>query len=168
LQSAVAVLLHRMGAGDDVPLGTPATSRTDEVLHDAVGMFLNTLVLRTDLGGTPGFGDVVERARAFAATAYANADLPFDRVVEALNPPRAAGRNPLFQVMVSHQRRPELGGGMFGAQAAADDAVARTAARFDLEFEFVERPGEDGIEAAIRFSADRFDAATARGLGDRL
>ncbi|KIH96394.1 hypothetical protein LP52_25280, partial [Streptomonospora alba] len=168
LQSAVAVLLHRMGAGSDVPLGTPAADRADEALHDAIGMFLNTLVLRTDLGGTPGFGDVVERARAFAVTAYANAELPFDRVVEALNPPRAAGRNPLFQVMVSHQRRPELREGLFGGQAAADDTVARPAARFDLEFEFIERPGEDGAEAAIRFSADRFDTATAHALGERL
>ncbi|MUL43446.1 amino acid adenylation domain-containing protein [Streptomonospora sp. PA3] len=169
LQSAVAVLLHRMGAGADVPLGTPATGRTDEALHDAVGMFLNTLVLRTDLSGTPGFGEVVERARAFAVGAFANADLPFDRVVEALNPPRAAGRNPLFQVMVSHQARPELDGGFLGARAAAvDDTVGHPAARFDLEFEFVERPGEDGIEAAVRFSADRFDPQTARDLADRL
>ncbi|MDT0303829.1 non-ribosomal peptide synthetase, partial [Streptomonospora wellingtoniae] len=168
LQSAVAVLLHRMGAGDDIPLGTPSTSRTDEALHDAVGMFLNTLVLRTDLSGDPGFGEVVERARAFAVSAFANADLPFDRVVDALNPVRAAGRNPLFQVMVSHQTRPELDGGLFGADAAVDDAVSRTAARFDLEFEFVERPGEDGMEFAVRYAADRFDAETVRDLGDRL
>ncbi|QBI54649.1 non-ribosomal peptide synthetase [Streptomonospora litoralis] len=168
LQSAVALLLHRMGGGTDIPLGTPATGRDDEALHEAVGMFLNTLVLRTDLSGRPGFGEVVERARAFAVAAFANADLPFDRVVDALNPVRAAGRNPLFQVMVSHQIRPELGGGLLGADAAVDEGLAGTAARFDLEFEFVERPGEEGMEVAIRYAAERFDHRTARGLADRL
>ncbi|MDA0567788.1 amino acid adenylation domain-containing protein, partial [Streptomonospora sp. S1-112] len=168
LASAVAVLLHRMGAGTDIALGTPATSRGDAALHDAVGMFLNTLVLRTDLSGDPGFGAVVERARAAAVAAFAHADLPFDRVVEAVNPARAAGRNPLFQVMVSHQTRPDLAGGLLGGTATAVDDQVAQAARFDLEFEFVERPGEDAITVAVRYAADRFDAATAHGLGERL
>ncbi|NYI93924.1 amino acid adenylation domain-containing protein/non-ribosomal peptide synthase protein (TIGR01720 family) [Streptomonospora nanhaiensis] len=166
--SAVAVLLHRMGAGTDIALGTPATSRTDAALHDAVGMYLNTLVLRADLGGAPGFGAVVERARAAAVAAFAHADLPFDRVVEAVNPPRAAGRNPLFQVMVSHQTRPESAAGLLGGTVTGVDDRAAQAARFDLEFEFVERPGEDAVAVAVRYAADRFDPETARGLGERL
>ncbi|WP_281203447.1 non-ribosomal peptide synthetase [Nocardiopsis trehalosi] len=167
VQAAVAALLHRMGGGDDIPLGTPATTRTDAALHDAVGMYLTTLVLRTDLSGTPAFGDVVDRARTTALSAFAHADLPFDRVVEAVNPPRAAGRNPLFQTMVTHQTRPDRAGTVLGADAEVDDGALRTA-RFDLEFEYVETPGAAAADLTVRYAADRFDPATAAELADRL
>ncbi|WP_157036479.1 non-ribosomal peptide synthetase, partial [Streptomonospora alba] len=167
LRAAVAVLLHRMGAGSDLPLGTPAANRADEALHDAIGMFLNTLVLRTDLSGAPGFRTLLERVRDRDLAAFANAELPFDDVVEELNPPRAAGRNPLFQVMVSHQRRPEGTDGLLGLRTRLDDRVIDTA-KFDLEVVFIERPGAEELDAAVRYSADRFDRATVADLTRRF
>ncbi|MFW5419111.1 amino acid adenylation domain-containing protein [Nocardiopsis sp. CNT-189] len=167
LQAAVAVLLHRMGAGDDVPLGAPATGRTDEALHDAVGMFLTTLVLRTDLSGRPGFAELLGRVRRTDLDAFGSADLPFDRVVDAVDPERAPGRNPLFQVMVSHQIRPERTGRILGLETEIDDGAMRTA-RFDLEFEFVETPGEDPASVSVRYAADMFDPGTAGELAERL
>ncbi|MFD0804402.1 condensation domain-containing protein, partial [Streptomonospora algeriensis] len=167
LQSAVAVLLHRMGAGDDVPLGTPATGRQDEALHDAVGMFLNTLVLRTDLSGHPTFRGLLERVRRSDVAAFAHAELTLDDVVDEVNAVRAAGRNPLFQVMVSQQIRPEGTGELLGLRTRLDDQVLDTA-KFDLEIVFIERSGAAELDAAVRYSADRFDRTTVADLTRRL
>ncbi|MGH9189616.1 MAG: condensation domain-containing protein, partial [Acidimicrobiales bacterium] len=103
VQAAVAALLSRLGSGDDVPLGVPTAGRDEPALEALVGFFVNTLVLRTDTSGYPTFRQLLERVREVDLAAFAHGDLPFDLIVEAVNPSRTAARHPLFLVLVSYQ-----------------------------------------------------------------
>ncbi|WP_199430962.1 non-ribosomal peptide synthetase [Qaidamihabitans albus] len=167
LHAAVAALLHRLGAGDDIPLGAPIAGRTDESLDELVGFFVNTLVLRTDLSGAPGFTELVRRVRETDLAAFSNADVPFEAVVERLNPARSLARNPLFQVMVGYHSRSGETLELPGLRAEFVPHRASTA-KFDLVFSFTEWTDSGRVSCRIEYSTELFDPETAERLGDRL
>ncbi|MFD9722190.1 condensation domain-containing protein, partial [Streptomyces sp. NPDC059076] len=170
VHAAVAALLHRLGAGDDIPLGSPVAGRGDEALDGLIGFFVNTVVLRTDLTGTPTFTELLERTKESDLFALDHTDLPFDSVVEALNPERSLTRHPLFQTMVAYE-----GGGpdltrLFGTEAT-EHPLRSGAAKFDLDILFRRvrtNSGADAMTCGVRFATDLFDRSTVEGLADRL
>ncbi|MEU8820498.1 amino acid adenylation domain-containing protein [Actinoplanes sp. NPDC048796] len=167
VQAGLAALLSRLGAGTDIPLGSPVAGRADQRLDQLAGFFVNTLVLRADVSGDPTFGELLRRVRATDLAAFGHADVPFERVVEAVNPERSLGRNPLFQVMVAFQHVPAEEPGLPGL-ATSPLPVDTGVAQFDLGVVVTERHGVDGLQGIIEYSTDLFDRETAATLAERL
>ncbi|WP_371627472.1 amino acid adenylation domain-containing protein [Streptomyces sp. NBC_01116] len=164
--AALAVLLHRIGGTDDVPVGTLVAGRDDAAVHDLVGFFVNTLVLRTDVGGDPTPAQLVARARSATLDALDHADVPFERLVDLLDVERSLERHPLFQVMLNYQSRtaegPELGG-----LGSTPVAVHTRTAKFDLTVTLVQEPGAEGVlNGGITYRTGLFDEATVRRIAD--
>ncbi|WP_455568972.1 amino acid adenylation domain-containing protein [Streptomyces lincolnensis] len=171
VQAGLAALLTRLGAGTDIPLGTPVAGRADERLDDLVGCFVNTLVLRTDTSGDPAFRDLLDRVRETDLAAYVHQDLPFEHLVEALNPPRSLARHPLFQVMLAF--RPTAGPRLdLPGLSTRTLPVETGATKIDLTFNLGELHAPDGspdgIEGILQYSADLFDRGTAEEVAARL
>ncbi|OKI08083.1 hypothetical protein A6A06_35110 [Streptomyces sp. CB02923] len=171
LQAALATLLTRLGAGTDIPIGSPTAGRADSSLDDLVGFFVNTLVLRTDTSGDPAFAELLDRVRETDLAAYAHQDVPFERLVELVNPTRSLAHHPLFQVMLVLANTTEGEFAMRGLEVA-DGPFRAFAAKFDLTFHIGERHAEDGSAAglvgALEFATDLFDRETAEALAERL
>ncbi|KAA6224514.1 amino acid adenylation domain-containing protein [Streptomyces albofaciens JCM 4342] len=170
-RAAAAVLFSRLGAGDDIPFGAPVAGRVDEALDDLVGCFLNTLVLRTDVRGNPTFAELTGRVREADLAAYSHQDLPFDRLVEVLNPDRSLSRQSLFQLGFAFQNTPDAGLS-FAGLTAAPEPCAITSTRFDLSLLLREGHDADGAPAGLvchlEYATDLFDEDTVRAVADRL
>ncbi|MEU8503826.1 amino acid adenylation domain-containing protein [Streptomyces brevispora] len=171
VHAAVAALLHRMGAGTDIPLGSPIAGRGDEALDELVGFFVNTLVLRTDVSGDPSFTELLSRVRDTDLAAFSHADVPFESVVEAINPTRSLSRNPLFQVMVGYHARTGEELELPCLQVEFVPFRIRSA-KFDLVFSFTEHTAPDGgpgsLGCRLEFADELFDRETVERLGERL
>ncbi|GAA2819638.1 hypothetical protein GCM10010452_54950 [Crossiella cryophila] len=167
-QTAVAALLHRLGAGTDIPLGSPVAGRDEEQLNDLIGFFVNTLVIRADVSGNPSFTELLDRVRRTDLAGLSHADVPFERLVETLNPTRTLSRNPLFQVMVGYQNQ-GTGSAVFPGLTLTEGRFDPPTAKFDLDFVLRDYGTDtDGMGLDVEYAADLFDWTTAAGLLDRL
>src|SRR5690606_4497357 len=167
---ALAVLMARMSGNDDITVGTPVAARGDAALDDLVGMFVNTLVLRTSVRPDQTFEELLAQVRAADAGAFEHADLPFERLVGLIDPPRSTAHHPLFQVMLTFQNL-RLGALELPGLAVEGLTSARPLAEFDLQLTLAESTDEHGtpagIAAEIAYAADLFDPATIRGFAER-
>jgi len=173
VHTALSILLYRMGAGRDIVIGTPVAGRSDPRFQSVVGMFVNTLALRTTVDpATPG-EDLIAAVRAADLDAWDHALVPFDDVVAAINPVRRAGRPPLVQVMLSmHEFGAVLGDGgapITDQLTLAMDELPSAAAKFDLQFTVTGVDGAAGpASVAVTYAADRYRGADADALAHRL
>ena len=171
LQAALAALLTRLGAGTDIPIGSPIAGRTDSALDDLIGFFVNTLVLRTDTSGNPSLRELIARVRLSNLAAYGHQDLPFERLVEVLNPERSLSRHPLFQVMLVLQNNAPVSFDLPGLSASVEP-VASASAKFDLSVSLSEQRAPDGtpmgISGVLEYASDLFERTSVEALAGRL
>ncbi|MFL6291919.1 MAG: amino acid adenylation domain-containing protein, partial [Thermoanaerobaculia bacterium] len=162
LLAAYATLLHRYGSQPDVVVGTPIANRGRAELESLIGFFANTLALRVDLSGDPGFGELVRRVRAVALGAYARQEIPFERLVEELRPERSLSHAPVFQVALALQNLPEADLDL-GEVALSRLPVDPGAAQFDLSL-FLTPAAQGGVLARMDYASDLFDPGTVERL----
>ncbi|MDT5271394.1 MAG: hypothetical protein QOH49_3580, partial [Acidobacteriota bacterium] len=160
-----AALLQRHTGQDDISVGTPVAGRGQVETEGLIGFFVNTLVLRTDLSGDPTFRALLAQVRGAALDAYAHQDVPFEALVERLQPERVAGRTPLFQVVLTLQAAPAPASEIAGLQLSPVGDNLGTA-KFDLTLDLRESP--EGLVGVIEYSTDLFEAETIGRMGRQL
>ena len=177
IQAALAVLLSKITASSDVAVGFPIAGRGDPALDGLVGFFVNTLVLRVEVTGDPSMAELLAQVRARSLAAYEHQDVPFEVLVERLNPTRSLARHPLVQVMLAWQNLPgndnhPAAGSALGDLQVTPVPIETQTARMDLVFSLAERWCEAGAPAGIggvvEFRTDVFDAASIEALIERL
>ncbi|MEH1882693.1 amino acid adenylation domain-containing protein [Nostoc sp.] len=171
---AFLVVLHRYSGQDDLSVGTAVANRRMQEVEKLIGMIVNNLVLRTDLSGNPTFRELLDRVRQVTLEAYANEDLPFDKVVEVLKPIRNLSHNPLFQVMFSFHDSPMPDLSLPGLDISLHEPISNKSSKFDLDFLVIPRSeqrvqngsktGAKGITLVLEYNSDLFDAATIQEM----
>ena len=172
--AAFLIMLHRYTGQDDISVGTAVANRRMHEIEKLIGMIVNNLVLRTDLSGNPTFRELLGRVRSCTMEAYANEDLPFDKVVEVLKPIRNLSHNPLFQVMFSFHDSPMPDLSLPGLDISLHEPISNKSAKFDLDFLVIPRfeqrvqngskTGAKGITLVLEYNSDLFDAATIQRM----
>jgi amino acid adenylation domain-containing protein len=169
VQAAVAVLLSKLGAGEDIPAGTAAAADWS-ASADVAGPPAEALVSRTDLSGDPSFTEILSRVRAYWRGALEHRDMPFRRLADLLVPDRTPACHPLFQVMITVREGAAAAAGP--GPRVAELSSAATTTRFDLELVLTESRDEagrpDGLRGSLTAAADQFDPATAAVIAGRL
>ncbi|WP_083667213.1 non-ribosomal peptide synthetase, partial [Mycobacterium sp. SP-6446] len=176
VQAALAVLLGKLSASNDVAVGFPIAGRRDPALDGLIGFFVNTLVLRVDLAGDPTAAEVMAQVRQRSLAAYEHQDVPFEVLVDRLNPARSLAHHPLVQVMLAWQNLPghlsEPTGLALGDLHVTQLPVDTHTARTDLSLSLAERWTDDGepagIAGTVEFRTDVFDTPTIQTLIERL
>ncbi|KMO74622.1 Linear gramicidin synthase subunit D [Mycolicibacterium chubuense] len=172
IQTALAVLLSKISASSDVAVGFPIAGRGDPALEELIGFFVNTLVLRVDLAGDPTLADLLAQVRRQSLAAYENQDVPFEVLVERLNPARSLTRQPIVQVMLAWQNFAGSGdaagglalGDLTVSQMGADTHTARMDLLFNLADRFTGAGEPDRICGVVEFRTDVFEPSTIRRL----
>jgi amino acid adenylation domain-containing protein/non-ribosomal peptide synthase protein (TIGR01720 family) len=159
--AAFQALLHRYSGQDDIAVGAPIANRNRSETEGLVGFFANTLVLRSDLTGNPTFRELLTRVRRTALAAFDHQEMPFERLVEELNPPRDPSRNPLFQVAIAMQNTPREEVGLPGLVIAREHRETETS-KFDLSLSIQRARAHPRL--VLEYSTDLFDAATIQRM----
>ncbi|MFF2393834.1 non-ribosomal peptide synthase/polyketide synthase [Nocardia sp. NPDC058114] len=171
VHAAFAALLARISGTADIAVGTPNAGRGEAELDEVIGMFVNTLVLRTQVVSDAPFTELLATARAADIAAFSHADVPFERLVEVLNPARSTARHPLFQVGYSFQNHDRAQLELPGLSVSAVEFDAGVA-QFDLHLFALDNYTADGtpagIEMALGYATELFDAATAERFAGQL
>ncbi len=157
LAASMLALLSRLSGRRDLAIGTPIANRNRAETEGLIGFFVNTLVLRADLVVAPGFLDLLRQVRETTLGAYAHQDMPFEKVIDELQPERDPARTPFFQVMFALQNTPLPAAALSGLALAAEEPPSRNA-KFDLTFALAH--AGDGLAAAIEYATDLFDPPT--------
>ncbi|MBI6824246.1 amino acid adenylation domain-containing protein, partial [Pseudomonas syringae] len=159
-------LLSRFSGQDDVVIGTPVANRPRSELESLIGFFVNTLALRIRPQGGMNVAALLEQVKAVMLAAHAHQDLPFEQVVEALQPPRSLGHSPIFQVMLALNNTP--GGGEFSLPELSLEPLQapHTTAQFDLSLALVEADG--GLIGSLEYASDLFERATIERMAGHL
>ncbi|MET0649831.1 MAG: amino acid adenylation domain-containing protein, partial [Pyrinomonadaceae bacterium] len=165
LLAAWQALMSRYSGQEDVVVGTPIAGRTRTETEDLIGFFVNTLALRTDLSGDPSFEELLGRVRETTLGAYAHQDVPFERLVEELQPERSLSHQPVFQIVFAWQNAPR---GALRLPGLELESLGRevTTAKFDLVLNMWEAGG--ALSAGLEYNTDLFDAETARRMTAHL
>jgi amino acid adenylation domain-containing protein len=158
---AFQTLLFRYSEQDVVVVGSPIANRSRAELEPLIGFFANTLALRTDLSGDPSFRELLGRVKQIALGAYAHQDVPFEKLVEELQPERSLSHSPLFQVMLVLQNAPSSQVQLAGVSLESMP-VETAAVKFDLTLLLTE--AEQGLEGRLEYNTDLFNAGTIRQL----
>ncbi|MHC5737512.1 amino acid adenylation domain-containing protein [Nostoc sp.] len=162
------VMLRRYTGQDDLCVGTAVANRRMRETEQLIGMIVNNLVLRTDLSGNPTFRELLGRVRQVSLEAFANEDLPFDKVVEVLKPIRNLSYNPLFQVMFSFHDSPQPDLSLPGLNIKPNVALSNQSTKFDLDVVLIPQHGrEKGISVIWEYNTDLFDAATIQQMAEQ-
>ena len=165
LLAALQTLLYRYSGQEDIVVGSPIANRTRSEIEGLIGFFVNTLVLRTNFYGNPSFKELLARVREMALDAYAHQDLPFEKLVEELQPERSLSHSPLFQVMFVLQNAPSTALTFEGLSASPVRIGAETA-KFDLTLSMSETV--EGLRGSLQYSTDLFDGATIARMSGHL
>jgi amino acid adenylation domain-containing protein len=164
--AAFTALLARCGAGDDVVVGTPSAGRTRKEVEGAVGLFINTLVLRTDVSGDPSFRALVGRVRETVLGAYEHQEAPLERVIAELGPERSLSHNALFQVLFQLDNAPPAAAGAQGGLQVGDVPGEADTAKLDLALTLDAHAR--GITGVLQYSTDLFERGTVARMAEHL